>query len=78
MYKTKVYFTDLKDNNHEYFPGDEYPREGFEVTEERLEELSSDKNRRGFPLIEKVADEATEEATEEVAEEPKKTKKKKD
>ena len=74
MYKTKVYFTDLKDDNHEYFPGDEYPREGFEVTGERLEELSSDKNRRGCPLIEKVA----EEATEKVIEEPKKTKKKKD
>ena len=51
MYKTKVYFEDLQDNRHPYNPGDTFPRNGFEVTKERLEELSTNKNIRGIPLI---------------------------
>lgn len=54
MYKTFIYFEDLQDENHAYNPGDEFPREGLEVSEERLEELSTDKNRRKKPLIKKV------------------------
>ena len=54
MYKTLIYFEDLQDENHAYNPGDEFPREGLEVSEERLEELSTDKNRRKKPLIKKV------------------------
>lgn len=53
-YKVLEYFEDLQDNIHSYNPGDTFPRDGLEVSEERLEELSSDKNLRGVKLIEKV------------------------
>lgn len=45
------YFEDLLDNRRKYFPGDTYPRRGLKPTAERLEELSTDRNRRGVPLI---------------------------
>ena len=44
-------FTDLQDNNHRYLPGDNFPREGLKVSEARLKELSTDKNRRQRPMI---------------------------
>ena len=75
MYKTVVYFEDLQDNRYAYNPGDTFPRNGFEVSKERLEELSTNKNRRGVALIEKVQDEIIApdepipETVEEVAEE---------
>lgn len=58
MYKVIEYFTDLHDGDHEYHEGDVFPREGVEVTEERLAELSGEDNKRGIPLIEKVEDES--------------------
>ncbi len=51
-YTVIVEFTDLKDNNRKYRVGDIFPREGLKVSKERLESLSTDKNRRGFPVIE--------------------------
>lgn len=66
MYKVIKSFTDLQDNNHAYYAGDIFPRNGVEVDAERIAELSSDKNRLGVPLI------------EEVAENPRRTRKKKD
>ena len=54
MYKCKVFFTDLHDNSFEYRPGDVFPRSGLKVSKERIEELATNKNRRGKPLIEKV------------------------
>lgn len=54
MYRVIKYFRDLQDNNHAYHVGDEYPHGGMAVTEKRLLELSTDKNRRHMPLIEKV------------------------
>lgn len=60
MYKTIKYFQDLKDNNHPYNAGDVYPREGLEVSEERLAELASDKNLRKEPLIKKVEEKKAE------------------
>lgn len=59
MYKVIVGFADLQDpcEGHEGYPyqvGDEYPRPGMEVSEERLDELATGKNRRGVPLIRKV------------------------
>ena len=54
MYKVIQYFTDLQDNNHAYHVGDIFPHDGMAVTEKRLLELSTDKNRRHIPLIEKV------------------------
>lgn len=50
-YKVIKYFTDLQDNNHAYHAGDEFPREGLEVSEERIKELSTKKNRRKTALI---------------------------
>lgn len=52
MYRVVKYFEDLQDNRHPYNEGDIFPREGLTVTEERLAELSSEKNRRGIKLIE--------------------------
>ena len=54
MYRVIKFFTDLQDNNHAYNVGDIFPHNGMEVSEKRLLELSTDKNRRHMPLIEKV------------------------
>ena len=66
MYKVIKSFTDLQDNNYAYYVGDTFPHNGVEVGAERIEELASNKNRLGIPLI------------EEIAEKPKRTRKKKD
>lgn len=42
-------FTD-KDTKQKYLVGERYPHKGF-ARKERAEELSTDKNRRGTPLI---------------------------
>lgn len=52
--KVIKYFTDLQDSNHEYNKGDVFPRKSKEVSEERLTELSTNNNRQGTPLIERV------------------------
>ncbi|GCA66012.1 hypothetical protein KGMB01110_04480 [Mediterraneibacter butyricigenes] len=57
MYQVMEYFTDLHDADHEYHPGDIFPREGISVSEERLRELSGSDNKRGMPLIAKIQDE---------------------
>lgn len=51
MYKVIAYFTDLQDNGRVYRAGDTFPRRGLAVTDERIAELSSDKNKRGKALI---------------------------
>ena len=56
MYKVIKFFTDLKDHDHVYRVGDEFPRKGLTVSEERFKELSTDQNKRGIPLIEAVAE----------------------
>ena len=66
MYRVIHKFYDLKDNNHAYSVGDTFPHDGVDVDAERIEELASNKNRLGVPLI------------EEVAEKPKRTRKKKE
>jgi hypothetical protein len=48
------YFEDLQDNRYAYNVNNVFPREGHEVTKERIEELASAKNRRGKPLIVKI------------------------
>ena len=67
MYRVIKAFTDLQDKKYAYSAGDIFPREGVSVSAERLEELSSDKNKRGIPLIEEVKEDK---APEEVAKEP--------
>lgn len=54
MYKVIKSFIDLKDERYLYKVGDVYPREGYTPTDERIEELSSDKNKQGVELIKKV------------------------
>ena len=56
MYKVIKSFTDLQDNNYAYYVGDTFPHNGVEVGAERIAELASDKNRRGIPLIEEIAE----------------------
>lgn len=54
MYKVIKFFCDLQDNNCPYEVGDVFPRKGVSVTDERLKELSGNKNKQGVPLIELV------------------------
>lgn len=80
MYRVINYFTDLHDKNHPYNVGDIFPREGVEVTKERLEELAGTNNKQGKALIEEVPDEKTAEGEqptdgEQPTEEDKKPKK---
>lgn len=64
MYKVITAFSDLTDNNYPYSVGATYPRNGVNVSEKRLAELSSKNNRRKMPLIEKVADKKPEDKKE--------------
>lgn len=50
MYKVVVKFKDLKDD-HIYEVGDKYPFDKRRVSQKRLQELSSENNKRGMPLI---------------------------
>lgn len=53
-YRVLKDFTDLQDKDrHVYRAGDTYPRRG-RAAKKRVEELSSDENKRGEPLIEEV------------------------
>ena len=54
MYRVIEYFEDLQDNGQPYNVGDVFPKGDKKVTEERLSELATDKNRRRIPLIKKV------------------------
>lgn len=48
-------FTDLQDGNKVYRKGDVYPSPSNKnVSKKRLNELSSDNNRKGAPLIKEV------------------------
>lgn len=79
MYKVLVNFTDLQDKNYRYHAGDEFPRKGFKVSDERIDELATNKNRRGIPMIAKVEEPIkNEEAPKKPANKPKKGGKKKD
>lgn len=66
MYTVTEYFEDIADNRYKYYVGDEFPRKGLTVSEARLAELSSDRNKRKRPVIAAVAE----------ADEPQKTEQK--
>ena len=53
MYKVIKRFFDLK-AGHSYAVGDTFPHNGVEVEAERIEELATNKNRLGVPLIEEI------------------------
>ena len=71
MYKVINKFHDLQDARktkngtvyHEYNVGDEFPRKGHEVSEERLDELAGKENKQGVPLIELVEEKVDAEKT---------------
>lgn len=67
MYKAIVEFYDLTDGGRKYSVGDEYPRAGLNVTDERIAFLSGDGNKLGRPVIEKTG-KAVEEVHEDTAE----------
>lgn len=56
-YEVIKYFTDLQDNDYEYNVGDIFPRDGLQVTDERLKELSTNENRQRVPLIKPISEE---------------------
>lgn len=45
------YFTDAQDNEYAYHEGDTYPREGLNVTEQRINDLLSGNNFQKVALI---------------------------
>ena len=53
MYESLVFWRDLTDG-HLYKAGDQFPYDGREISEERIEQLSGKQNKAGFALI-KVA-----------------------
>lgn len=55
-YEVIKYFTDLQDNDYEYNVGDIFLRKRLRVTDERLRELSTDKNRQRVPLIKPISE----------------------
>lgn len=54
MYQVIHFFTDLQDSNYPYNVGDIFPRNGMQVSEERLKELSGNINKQHKPLIKKM------------------------
>lgn len=58
-YRVLTAFMDLQDNGFGYCADDIYPREGLEPSEERIAELSDNRNRRGIPLIECIKEKGT-------------------
>ena len=53
-YRVISRFADLADGKYLYNAGDVFPREGFSVSQKRLEELAGSDNRAGRPLIERI------------------------
>ena len=56
MFRVVVAFADMQDGHHVYSVGDTFPRTGAKVSQERIDELVSGRNRIGKPLIEEIAE----------------------
>ena len=69
MFKVVKRFYDLKDNNHAYYEGDIYPHNKSKVSEKRIAELSSNKNKIGVPLIEEIPEKPSKKANKKAVEE---------
>lgn len=54
MYEVLRAFTDLQDDGYVYNVGDTFPHIGKKVTESRIQELSTNNNKIGVPLIKEV------------------------
>lgn len=59
-YKVLKYFEDLQDESQPYDIDDFFPRKGFNPSTDRINELLSDENLHGEPLIEIYYDEENE------------------
>ena len=78
MYKVIEDFADLQDHEYIYHAGDEFPRFGVSVSEERVQELSTSRNRIGRALMgEPVEEEKPVELQKPVEEAPKRRGRKK-
>lgn len=55
-YKVIKSFQDLDDNKRLYEAGEPYPREGYEPTEERIQQLSTVNNNKRQVFIKKVGE----------------------
>ncbi len=64
MYKVIEYFTDNQDNGYAYNVGDEYPRQGYEPSAERIQELTTTNNKRHMVFIKPIDNENSEEDRE--------------
>lgn len=53
-YIAAVRFADLEDGRHIYEPGEEFPRLGLSVSDERFKKLAGRDNLAGQPLIRAV------------------------
>lgn len=53
-YRVIRFFYDLTDSEHLYNVGDSFPRKGLAVSNARIKELLSGKNRLKTPVIEEV------------------------
>lgn len=58
-----VPFIDLEDGHHMYRKGDIYPREGLNVSDERIMQLLSTQNKAHKSFLERVAEPITEESS---------------
>ena len=52
-YEVIRYFTDAQDNEYAYHEGDTYPRDGLNVSEQRINDLMSGNNFQKISLIKK-------------------------
>lgn len=77
MYKVIKHFIDLHDNDHSYNEGDIFPREGVDVSKERIQELAGSDNKQHTPLIELVEEDPGNTAGTDTAEKTSKAGKKK-
>ena len=72
MFKVVKKFYDLKDNNYAYSVGDIFPRPKAKISEKRIAELSSNKNKMGVPLIVEIPEKPSKKANKKAVEETEK------
>lgn len=51
-------FFDLQDGKYHYKEGDNYPRNSYKPSDDRIAELASENNKQGVPLIKQIVKKA--------------------